>query len=145
MPAEPSIDLPPATVFFDGVCGFCDREVQWLLRKDGERRLHFAPLQGETADAVRAAMPGSIANRPETVVFAESGDEGVRLFYRSDAALRILAVSGVSPRALRLLSLVPRPLRELGYGIIARVRYRIWGKLDACRVPTPEERAQFLP
>jgi predicted DCC family thiol-disulfide oxidoreductase YuxK len=139
------LDLPPATVFFDGVCGFCDREVQWLLRRDPEGRIHYAPLQGETATAVRAALPGSIPVELDTMVFAERDGDGVRFSYRSDAAMRILRVSNASPWTLRFLRFVPRPLRELGYRIIARTRYRVWGKLDACRVPTAEQRDRFLP
>ena len=145
VPAKFSLELPAATVFFDGECGFCDRQVQWLLEKDVDRSLHFAPLQGETAAAVRAVMPGLIAGQPETVVFAESDGDGVRISYRSDAALRILAVAQVAPRAARLLNLVPRPLRELGYRLVARIRYRVWGRLETCRVPTPDQRARFLP
>jgi predicted DCC family thiol-disulfide oxidoreductase YuxK len=139
------LDLPPATVFFDGICGFCDREVRWLLHRDPDGRLHYAPLQGETAAAVRAAIPGSIPEELATMVFVERDAAGLRFSYRSDAAMRILARSGASPWTLRLLRLVPRPLRELGYRIIARIRYRVWGKLDECRVPQPEQRERFLP
>lgn len=138
------MELPPATVLFDGVCAFCDRQVQWLIRKDVEGRLHFAPLQGQTAAAVRASAPGSVIEELGAVVFAESDGETVRLSQRSDAVLRILEVSGAAPRALGLLRLVPRTLRELGYGVIARMRYRVWGTLDACPAPTPEQRARFL-
>ena len=115
------------------------------MLRDVDRRLHFAPLQGETAAAVRAAMPGSISGQPETVVFAERDGDVVRISYRSDAALRILAVAHVAPRAVRFLRLLPRPLRELGYRVVARIRYRVWGKLETCRVPTPDQRDRFLP
>jgi predicted DCC family thiol-disulfide oxidoreductase YuxK len=138
------VDLPDATVFYDGVCGFCDREVQWLLGLDTAGRLHFAPLQGSTAAAVREVFPGSITGDLDTMVFAERDGDGVRFSYRSDAALRILTVADVAPWHRRLLRWTPRFLRELGYRFVARVRYRVWGRLDACRIPTPDQRQRFL-
>lgn len=142
---ENLMDLPMATVFFDGLCGFCDREIQWLLRMDVEGRLHYASLQGSTAAAVRTEVPGAISDEHETIVFAERNGGELRFSYRSDAAMRILAVSGIAPTRFRALRLVPRPLRELGYRLIARFRYRLWGTLDECRVPTPDQRVRFLP
>jgi predicted DCC family thiol-disulfide oxidoreductase YuxK len=144
VPPHAHVELPAATIFYDGVCGFCDREVQWLLELDTEGRLHFAPLQGETAAAVMAAYPGSISGDLDTMVFAERDGDGVRFSYRSDAALRILTVGDIAPWHRRALRWTPRVLRELGYGFVARVRYEVWGKLDACRVPTPDQRERFL-
>jgi predicted DCC family thiol-disulfide oxidoreductase YuxK len=136
--------LPGPTVFFDGVCGFCDREVQWLLREDTRGVITFAPLQGDTARAMRIAAPGSIPTELETMVLAEPDGEGVRFSYRSDAAMRILRLTGAAPWVRRLLRITPRFVRELGYRFIARYRYRIWGTLESCRVPTGDERARFL-
>jgi predicted DCC family thiol-disulfide oxidoreductase YuxK len=138
-------DLPAPVVFFDGVCGFCNREVSWLLRRAPAAPLLFAPLQGTTAAAVKAARPGSIPDELQTMVLAEPDGDGLRFTYRSDAALRILTITAAAPRMLRLLRLTPRPLRELGYRLIARYRYRIWGQLESCRVPSAAERDRFLP
>jgi predicted DCC family thiol-disulfide oxidoreductase YuxK len=142
-----AVALAQPTVFFDGVCGFCNREVRWLLHNDRTAVLQFAPLQGPTASSMRIAIPGSISGELETMVLAEPQGDGqpVRFSYRSDAALRILAISGAAPWVLRLLRIVPRPLRELGYALIARYRYRIWGQLDECRIPSEDEKARFLP
>jgi predicted DCC family thiol-disulfide oxidoreductase YuxK len=143
-PIAEALELPPATVFFDGLCGFCDREVQWLLARDVEGKLHYAPLQGETASLIRARIPGSIPEDLATMVLVERDGDGLRFSYRSDAAIRILVVSNASPGWLRFLRLLPRPVRDLGYRIIARIRYQVWGELETCRVPTPDERARFL-
>ena len=143
-PIAQALDLPPATVFFDGVCGFCDREIQWLLERDVEGRLHYAPLQGDTAGLIRARIPGSIPDELATMVLVERDGDALRFSYRSDAVLRILAISDASRAWLRFLRLLPRPFRELGYGVIARIRYRVWGELETCRVPTPEQRSRFL-
>ncbi len=137
--------MAPATVFFDGVCGFCTREVRWLLKHDPTDSVTFAPLQGETAARVRDAIPGSIPDELETMVLAEADGEGVRFAYRSDAAVRILEITGAAPWVRRALRVTPRAVRELGYRFIARYRYRIWGQLDACLVPRPDQRARFLP
>jgi predicted DCC family thiol-disulfide oxidoreductase YuxK len=143
--APHSLGLAPATLFFDGVCGFCTREVRWLLKHDTTGRITFAALQGETAARVRAAIPGSIPDELETMVLAEADGEGVRFAYRSDAAMRILDVTGAAPWVHRALRVTPRVVRELGYRFIARYRYRIWGQLDACLVPRPDQQARFLP
>jgi predicted DCC family thiol-disulfide oxidoreductase YuxK len=132
--------LPPRLVLYDGECGFCDASVQWLLERDLEGRLHFAPLQGDTAAAVRA-----LGDWPETldsIVFVE---EGGRLSWRSTAAVRIASVLPWPWRGLAGAWLIPWPLRDIGYRLIAAVRFRIWGRLDACRLPAPHEATRFLP
>ena len=136
-------DLPPRLVLFDGVCGFCDRTVAWLIERDPAGRLRFAPLQGETARALRARHP-EIPSEAETLVFVERGAEGDRVLLRSRAVLAACAALESPPRWLRWLALVPAPLREAGYRLFARLRYRLFGRLDACRVPSPEERERFL-
>jgi predicted DCC family thiol-disulfide oxidoreductase YuxK len=132
--------LPPRLVLYDGVCGFCDRVVQWLLAHDREARFTFAPLQGPTAAAARAAHP-EIPLSIDTVVFVDEG----RAWLRSAAFVRLSRYLPAPWRALRFLGVVPAALLDVGYAIIARVRYRIFGKLDTCRIPTPAERARFRP
>jgi len=132
--------LPDRLVLYDGVCGFCDASVRWLLVHDRHRRLRYAPLQGPTAAALRARyheMPHDI----DTVCFLEGG--GLRL--RSDAAFAIVRHLPAPWSWLGAFAVLPRPLTDWAYRRVAAVRYRIWGKADACRVPTPEERTFFLP
>lgn len=136
----PTPALPPRLVLYDGHCGFCDASVQWLLDHDPEGRLHFAALQGETAAAVRAA--GAWPEGLDSIVYVE---DGVYLSWRSTAAVRIARALPWPWRVLAGFWLVPWPLRDIGYRLVARVRYRIWGRRDACRLPAPEEAARFLP
>ena len=77
---------------------------------------------------------------PDTMVVVE----GERGFTRSTAALRIARHLQAPWHWLRIFAIVPRPLRDLAYGLVARNRYRWFGKTDACRIPTPELRARFL-
>ncbi len=127
-------------VLYDGSCGLCDRSVQWLLDHDPERRLRFAPLEGETAQRILAEHP-EIPERLDSILFVE----GDRVRWRSHAIWAICAHLPAPWRTLRLLLWVPAPLSDLGYRLVAALRYRIWGRLDTCRIPSPEQRALFLP
>lgn len=133
------------TIFFDGVCGFCNRSVNLLLKLDRRRQFRFAPLQGETFKKVLAARP-QLAEQDSIVVLFQPTTGPAEVFTRSTAATFALRrLGGFFGFLGFLLWLVPRPLRDLGYRLIATVRYRLFGKLDACRLPSPEERAVFLP
>jgi predicted DCC family thiol-disulfide oxidoreductase YuxK len=125
-------------VYFDGVCGLCNRFVDFGVRFDRQRRLRFAPIQGETA---AQRLRSDLATDPTTIVLEENGN----LRFRSDAILRILHHLGGGWRLLGVLRIIPRPLRDVIYDWIARNRYSWFGKRDTCRLPTPEERDAFLP
>ncbi len=127
----------PAVIYFDGVCGLCNRFVDFVLTRDHERRFRFAPLQGTTAMA-RLGDPGVVD--PTTIVYEEDGV----LFDRSTAALRIVAGLRGVWTLVAVFQLIPRPIRDAVYDWVARHRYGWFGRRDACRVPTAEERAVFL-
>ena len=132
--------LPDRLVLYDGVCGFCNASVQWLLAHDASRRLRYAPLQGPTAAALRARLPAIPADI-DTIVFIEGGE----VYLRSAAAFRMASHLPAPWSWLRGFGLLPRALTDLAYRAVAAVRYRIWGKLDACPIPGAAERALFLP
>ncbi len=133
------MDVPGPIVLYDGVCGLCQRSVQFLLARDG-RKLWYAPLQGETAAALRAIHP-EIPATLESVVLVDDG----RVYLRSKAFLHVARYLTAPWRWAYHLRWLPAFLLDLGYRLVARVRYRIWGKYDACRLPTADERAQLLP
>jgi len=135
--------LPPRLVLFDGVCGFCDRAVRWLLARDPAGRLRFAPLQGEAAAALRARHP-EIPGENDTVVYVETVEGVERVFLRSEAVFRLIAQLDGPWRRLAWLRWIPRSIADLGYRLFARIRYRLFGRLDACPVPSPGERARFV-
>jgi predicted DCC family thiol-disulfide oxidoreductase YuxK len=139
--ARSSIDELSKThpiVFFDGVCGLCSAVVDWIMAHDKDGKFHFSPLQGETAFLV--------LNEPDrhdldSIIILKNA----RDYKRSDAIVEILIELKTPWKALGwILKILPRPLRDLGYKIVARFRYRIWGKSELCRLPTPQERARFL-
>jgi predicted DCC family thiol-disulfide oxidoreductase YuxK len=125
-------------IFFDGVCGLCNRFVDRLLRIDGGRRLLFAPLLGSTA---RARLPTGLADAMESVVYLRDGI----VLQRSDAALRILMDLGGWRKVHGALFIVPRFIRDAAYDWVARNRYKWFGKHAACRMPSAAERERFLP
>jgi predicted DCC family thiol-disulfide oxidoreductase YuxK len=124
-------------VFFDGVCGLCNRWVDLLLKTDHRRVLQFAPLQGETAAAELRLADSNY----KSVLFKHRG----RIYDRSDAVLQILmAIGGVWSLA-GVFRIIPRPIRNALYDYVARHRYRWFGQSETCRVPAPEEFRRLLP
>jgi predicted DCC family thiol-disulfide oxidoreductase YuxK len=138
---EPSDEAPDGPiVLYDGDCGFCARSVRWILAHEREPAIRFAPLQGATAARLRRRyprIPGAIAS----VVYVADG----RAHLRSKAmfhAARHMRAPWCWGHALRWL---PGFAFDLGYRLLAAVRYRIWGHADACQLVTPEQRSRFLP
>ena len=126
-------------VYFDGYCGLCDRFVQFVLRRDRAARYRFAPLQGSTA---RERVPSTLDPETSQTVILE---DGRRFRVRSDAALAILTGLGGAWRLAGSLRMVPRPLRDAVYDLVARHRSRWFGRRSECRVPEPAQRDRFLP
>ena len=136
-------------VVFDGHCGLCNRSVRWFLRRDRRDRLRFVASESPQAATLLARQGLGAADlglRPETLlVVTDAGRPAGRVLTRSDAVLALLAeLPRPWPAIAAALARIPRPLRNLGYRLIARWRYRIWGRLDHCPIPTAEERARFL-
>ncbi|MFM9966276.1 MAG: thiol-disulfide oxidoreductase DCC family protein [Planctomycetaceae bacterium] len=144
--ANSEADRPTNVLYFDGVCGLCNSSVNFVLSRDRRGAIRFAPLQGETAKRVlRGEGRGTSSETPsfDTIVWFDNSN---REFVRSAAAARVLwQLPGVWWLIGWLLWLIPLPLRDLGYRIIAANRYRLFGKKETCRMPTPAERARFLP
>lgn len=147
--AEPSIsDAADSAVFehlvlYDGLCGFCDSTVQWLIDLDPHARLHFAPLQGPLAAALRARHP-AIPEDIDTFVFVVRSEGRETVLVRSQAIVGACSLLDPVPWWVAILRWVPRPLADLGYRVFAGQRYRFFGTRDECRIPTPEERARFF-
>lgn len=138
--APADLPLPARLVLYDGECGLCHRSVRFLIRRDSGRQLRYAPLAGETAARARARFP-NFPKSIDTLVFIDEG----RVFVRSQAVLRAAAYGGASFRVLAYLARLLTPIADLAYRLVARTRYRVFGRADACAVPAPGERALFLP
>ncbi len=132
--------MTPAIVLFDGLCNLCDGAVRFMLERDRAGRLRFASLQSDAARDALARFGRPRAATPESIVVID----GDRLYERSDAALHIATLLGPPWSFARLLGAIPASLRDAAYAAFARNRYRIFGKRDACRIPSTAERARFL-
>jgi predicted DCC family thiol-disulfide oxidoreductase YuxK len=127
-------------IFYDGTCGLCHGFVKWVLRHDAGGKFQLAPLQGETlrqlvSEQERAKLPDSI------VVLTADG----QLLMKSAAARYVAERLGFRATAA-LLRLLPRWLADFGYDVIAKTRYRIYGrKQEMCPLVPVELRRRFLP
>jgi predicted DCC family thiol-disulfide oxidoreductase YuxK len=155
-PTEAVTNAPPLTtgepvmpaariVFFDGVCSFCDGAVTWLRERDPEGRLYFASLQGETAAEFRAAYPNAFPASLDSIVYVDQSGETPRIEQRADAILRLCEELGGRWALLGNLRVIPSGLLDLAYRAFAANRYRLFGRLDACAIPSAAERERLLP
>jgi len=131
-------------VLYDGVCGLCDHFVQFLLRIDGHDRLRFAALEGPIGTEILKKAGRNADPLSTVIVVRDHGTDHARLLDRSDAALFAVASAGGIYGLATALRIVPRFLRDGVYNLVARSRYRIFGRLDACPIPKPATRAKFL-
>jgi predicted DCC family thiol-disulfide oxidoreductase YuxK len=141
-------------VIFDGHCGFCNCSVRWFLQRDRLDRLRFIPSESPKVAELLARHKivetgqglGSSQLGPSTIlVVIGAGGPSERVLVRSEAAIAMLhQLPQPWPAVAALLRWIPRPFRDLGYRLVARFRYRIWGRLEACPIPTAQERAHFL-
>ncbi len=144
-PALPEVVKPQdAVLLYDGLCGFCDGTVRWLLRHDRGKRIFFAPQQTELAQGILARHDLHAAGHT-VYLLVHPGTNAEQVLERSDAILRGLAMLGGAWKlAAMLLCALPHTLRAAAYAAVARNRYRIAGRRTECRLPTPEERSRFL-
>lgn len=126
-------------VLFDGVCNFCNGTVNFIINHDSRNRFKFAPLQSEIAQKLMSEHNLDKADL-DSVILIEDG----KAFTHSTAALRIARNLDGFWHYFSIFRFVPRFARDLFYKLFARYRYQIFGKTDACMMPTPEIRARFL-
>ncbi|WP_027003141.1 thiol-disulfide oxidoreductase DCC family protein [Hugenholtzia roseola] len=126
-------------VFFDGVCNLCNGAVNFIIDRNPSGSLRFASLQSDLGKQLLDSQ-GLDTKSYSSLILYENGT----VYRRSTAALRIAShLSGIWSWA-RVFLAVPPFLRDGVYDLIARNRYRWFGKTDACRLPTPELRVRFL-
>lgn len=130
---------PTRLLLFDGVCNLCNGVVQLVIKNDRHARFQFASLQSEAGQKLLREH-GLPTQRFETFVLIEDG----KVYTRSTAALRTIRQLRWPWRLLYGLIIVPRRVRDAIYDLIARSRYRLFGKRATCMVPTPELRSRFL-
>jgi predicted DCC family thiol-disulfide oxidoreductase YuxK len=134
-----------ALLLYDGVCGLCNGVVKLLLRHDKLDKLRYAPMQSTLGREILARF-GEQGFPDGVVLITDVLSSKERLYRRSDAVAAALQLLDTPPWRLlgKALALVPRPLREWGYGIVARLRYRVFGRYTTCPVPLPNQRSRLL-
>ncbi|WP_443135166.1 thiol-disulfide oxidoreductase DCC family protein [Halobacteriovorax sp. GB3] len=125
-------------VFFDGHCGLCNGFVDYLLMADQEKKLRFAPLQGELA---KNLLSSNYIQNLDTVCFYERGE----IHTHSDAVLRIFSHLPSFNKFILVFWLIPRAMRDFCYGLLSKSRYSIFGKSETCRLLNEEESSRFYP
>jgi predicted DCC family thiol-disulfide oxidoreductase YuxK len=136
-----SIPAGANVIFIDGECVYCNRVVSFILQHDPRGIFHFGHLQGRLAKDVLRRHGHPTDDVDSVYVLMGAGTPGETLLRDGQAARAIW------PRLFRaagVLRWVPLPLLDAGYRAFAKRRYRLFGKYDACRVPSPEERGRFL-
>lgn len=126
-------------LLYDGVCNLCNGMVRFVIRWDRKNKIQFASLQSETGKSYLEEL-GLPTDDLDTLVYVKAG----RHFTRSSAVLEIVKDMGGFWRLLYVLIIIPRCLRDPVYRLVARMRYRVFGKRDNCRLPSPEIQERFL-
>jgi predicted DCC family thiol-disulfide oxidoreductase YuxK len=134
-----AIDPTKVIVLFDGVCNLCNGLVQFLIKRDPQEQFRFASLQSEVGASLLETYGFSPQQRDTVVVIADG-----KAYGRSDAALKIARRLGGAWQVFNIFRLMPRPMRDVLYDLVAARRYRWFGQKEQCMVPSPENRTRFL-
>lgn len=126
-------------ILFDGVCNFCNGFVNFVIKRDGKKLFRFAPLQSDKGKELlreNRLPPSSF----KTFILLEEGE----IYKRSTAAIRVLSrLSGIYKYA-KAFYVIPKFIRDFVYNIIAKYRYKIFGKREECMIPTDDIKSRFL-
>ncbi len=135
-----TVDALGPILFFDGVCGLCDRLVQFVLRHDRRARFRFAALQSEAATQTL----GHFGKNPDDLdtMYVLTGDG--RLLQKARAILFVARGLGLPWSLSALFGVLPTFVLDWFYDRVAHNRYRLFGKRDSCRLPSADERVRFL-
>ena len=126
-------------VFFDGVCNLCNDTVQFIIKRDPKNKFSFATLQSEKGQQTLVKLKFDTQSF-DTFILLKKG----KLYLKSTAAcLLFKELSGLWP-ILYLFIIIPRPIRDCVYSVIAKNRYKWFGKKDHCMIPTPELKKRFI-
>lgn len=133
------MNRPEPILLFDGHCNLCSGIVQFILRHDQKARIKLTSLQSTEAQSLLANF-NQTKQLPDSMVFIR----GDKAWTESSAALELAYELGGIWKAAMVLRIFPAPFLDLCYRIIARNRYRIWGKSQKCFLPDPRWEKHFL-
>ena len=126
-------------ILFDGLCNFCNFWVNFLLDRDKKDKFRFTPLQSEKGEELLKKFNLSTKDFDTFVLI-----DGDKYYIRSTASLIVAKNLGGLWKVLYSLIIIPGPIRDFIYNLVAKNRYKLFGKKESCRIPTPEERSKFL-
>jgi predicted DCC family thiol-disulfide oxidoreductase YuxK len=131
-------------VLYDGVCGLCNRLLQFLLTHDHRAVFTFAPLQSATGRAMVERCGGNPDELTSFFVLANYRTDHARMFSRSRAVLFVAGELGWPWKMAVLMRVLPPAILDRAYTIVARNRYRVFGRYEQCLIPGPEFRGRFV-
>ena len=131
-------------VLYDGVCGLCNRLLQFLLAHDRRAVFTFASLQSATGKSTVERFGGDPDELTSFYVLANYRTNHIRLFSRGRAALFVAGELGWPWKAAVLMRVVPTAILDRMYDLVARNRYRLFGRFEHCLAPRPEFRRRFI-
>ena len=134
-----SSTLPENIVIFDGVCNLCEFSVNFIFEHDAAGPFYFTPAQSPLGSSLLRRF-GINTARLDTVVLVRNG----QAYTRSAAAIEIAARLDLPWNLLTVFQAVPEPLRDMMYDWIAQNRYQLFGKKEACMLPSEAQRKRFL-
>jgi predicted DCC family thiol-disulfide oxidoreductase YuxK len=139
------VDVTGKTVvLYDGVCGLCNRLVRFLLRHDRQDRFRYTPLQSEFASSLLRKHDIDAADLNSVSIVTDYGQPTERAFTKSDAVLRAWWELGGIWRIGEVGRVLPRAARDWFYDLVARNRYRMFGKSEPCPMSRAEDREKFV-
>ena len=127
-------------ILFDGVCNLCNNSIVFIIKRDKKDVFRFAPLQSGIGNQFIEDR-GIDTSKTDSIILLEPG---IAYYTRSTAALKIGKEFGGVWKLLAIFEWIPTPFRDFFYKIIAKHRYKWFGKRDACMIPTPELQQKFL-
>ena len=131
-------------VLYDGVCGLCNRLLQFLLKHDHRGVFSFASLQSAPGRAIVKRFSGNADDLTSFCVLTNYRTEHAQILNKSDAAVFVAGELRWPWKIAALARFVPTAIRDGIYDVVARTRYRLFGRLDACLVPQPQFRRRFI-
>ncbi|MBF0598081.1 thiol-disulfide oxidoreductase DCC family protein [Faecalibacter rhinopitheci] len=126
-------------IFFDGVCNLCNSTVQFIIENDSQNKFHFSSLQSNFGQKFLEENNLKTENF-DSIILLENNE----IYQKSDAAIKIASHLDSPYNYLKLFSILPKFIRDFFYSIVAKNRYRIFGKKESCWIPTAELRSKFL-
>jgi predicted DCC family thiol-disulfide oxidoreductase YuxK len=126
-------------ILFDGICNFCNRTINIILKYDTQAYFQFAPSQSTAGKDILQQF-GLDQKASASVILIDNG----KLYTKTDAVIQIARHLKGWPRLFRFIKFIPKPIRDFGYDLIAKNRYILFGKRETCRIPDESIRHRFL-